>query len=74
MIPAYTYPAPVALYQTPVGGFDTWEAAATAVERCDLDPCSCIEYTGPAPQAPSLVHTETAYGHATRLSFAIKCF
>lgn len=29
-------------YQTPVGTFSTWEEAATACERCDLDPCTCI--------------------------------
>jgi hypothetical protein len=29
-------------YQTPVGRFETWEEAAVACERCDLDPCSCI--------------------------------
>lgn len=29
-------------YETPVGCFNTWEDAATALERCDLDPCECI--------------------------------
>jgi hypothetical protein len=36
----------MAKYQTPVGGFDTWEQAAAACERCDLDPCTCIIYRG----------------------------
>jgi hypothetical protein len=35
-------------YETPVGSFETWEAAAAACERCDLDPCTCIKYTGGA--------------------------
>jgi hypothetical protein len=30
-------------YETPVGCFTTWELAATACERCDLDPCECIK-------------------------------
>jgi hypothetical protein len=30
-------------YATPVGLFRTWEEAAAACERCDLDPCTCIE-------------------------------
>jgi hypothetical protein len=29
-------------YETPLGAFNTWEEAATACERCDLDPCDCI--------------------------------
>jgi hypothetical protein len=29
-------------YATPVGLFKTWEEAATACERCDLDPVTCI--------------------------------
>jgi len=29
-------------YETPVGCFRTWEEAAAACERCDLDPCTCI--------------------------------
>lgn len=30
-------------YETPMGSFNTWEEAATACERADLDPCTCIE-------------------------------
>jgi hypothetical protein len=30
-------------YETPVGSFKTWEEAASACERCDLDPCLCIK-------------------------------
>ena len=67
--------ATTALYETPFGGFDTWEAAAIACERADMDPCDCIKYTGPAATPPALVHAETAsYGQPMRLSFAIKCF
>ena len=66
--------AKTALYETPFGGFDTWEAAAIACERADMDPCDCIKYVGPAATPPALVHAETAYGQTTRLSFAIKCF
>ncbi len=29
-------------YETPLGTFGTWEAAATACERCDLDPITCV--------------------------------
>jgi len=29
-------------YSTPLGLFSTWEDAAIACERCDLDPCTCI--------------------------------
>jgi hypothetical protein len=29
-------------YETPLGAFSTWEAAAIACERCDLDPCTAI--------------------------------
>ena len=31
------------LYETPVGSFDTWEEAALACERRDLDPVACIK-------------------------------
>ena len=31
-------------YQTPLGRFQTWEHAAAACERCDLDPVTCIVY------------------------------
>ena len=31
-------------YETPVGGFGTWEEAMRACERCDLDPVLCIKY------------------------------
>lgn len=30
-------------YQTPFGSFRTWEEAATACERADMDPCTCID-------------------------------
>jgi hypothetical protein len=66
--------ATTALYETPFGGFDTWEDAAVACERADMDPCDCIKYAGPSATPPALVHAETAYGQTTRLSFAIKCF
>ena len=33
-------------YHTPVGAFDTWEDAAEAVEKRELDPCDCIEIVG----------------------------
>ena len=29
-------------YHTPIGIYPTWEAAATACERCDFDPITCI--------------------------------
>lgn len=29
-------------YRTPLGSFQTWEEAAAACERADLDPCNCI--------------------------------
>jgi len=30
-------------YETPVGTFDTWQEAADACERCDLDPCELVK-------------------------------
>lgn len=59
------------LYQTPMGTFPTWEAAADACERADFDPCTCIEikhfdYTD--------VICETAYGSTVRLSNAVRVF
>lgn len=30
-------------YATPMGCFSTWEEAAAACERADMDPCTCIE-------------------------------
>lgn len=33
-------------YETPLGSFQTWEEAADACERVDLDPCACIRYSG----------------------------
>jgi len=44
-------------YTTPVGTFPTWEAAASACERCDLDPVDCIEIAhcpAPSPFAPPM--------------------
>ena len=30
-------------YETPFGTFATWEDAACACERADMDPCTCIK-------------------------------
>lgn len=30
-------------YETPFGTFKTWEEAAAACERADMDPCTCIQ-------------------------------
>jgi hypothetical protein len=54
-------------YQTPVGGFDTWEEAAQAVERCDMDPCDTIKFVD--------VCWEHQDGQdPVRLSFSIRVF
>lgn len=61
-------------YHTPVGAFFTWEDAARAVERCDMDPCEVIAYRPAASSGPELVCRERAYGSDARLSFSVKCF
>jgi len=30
-------------YETPAGTFSTWDAAAAACERMDMDPTTCIK-------------------------------
>ena len=57
-------------YQTPMGSFPTWEQAAIACERADLDPCECIK----AQVSPTDVSYETAYGSTVRLSFPVRVF
>lgn len=57
-------------YRTPMGRFDTWEAAANACERADLDPCTCIV----TEVSPTDVSHETAYGTTVRLSRAIRVY
>lgn len=59
------------IYQTPFGSFDTWEDAATACERADMDPCECIKVIRPEYVDTCL---ETAYGTTQRLSFQIRVF
>ena len=34
-------------YETPFGTFNTWEEAAIACERCDMDPVTCIKMVRP---------------------------
>jgi hypothetical protein len=48
-------------YETPVGTFSTWEQAAAACERSDMDPCDCIEIKQAEPVA-------VAYWSLERLS------
>ena len=57
-------------YQTPLGCFQTWEDAANACERADMDPCDCIKTS----VSPTNVCHETAYGTTQRLSFAVRVF
>jgi hypothetical protein len=57
-------------YKTPMGRFDTWEAAASACERADLDPCTCIKID----VTPTDVIAETAYGTTYRLSNPVRVF
>ena len=57
-------------YRTPMGRFETWEAAAAACERADLDPCTCIV----TEVSPTDVIAETAYGTTVRLSNPIRVF
>ena len=60
-------------YETPMGCFNTWEQAAEACERSDLDPCTCIKIVVPhIPVQTTCI--EHAYGSAQRLSFQIKVF
>lgn len=61
-------------YETPVGTFATWEAAAAACERADMDACSCI-INRPDPSPDTFTTClETAYGSTQRLSFQVKVF
>jgi hypothetical protein len=43
-------------YRTPVGTFKTWEEAAAACERIDMDPCTCIEIPGDRAICNVLTH------------------
>lgn len=38
-------------YKTPIGNFQTWEDAAVACERVDMDPVSCIDIVVSPTQA-----------------------
>lgn len=58
-------------YETPVGTFADWEDAATACERADLDPNTCI-INRPIEFRDTC--TETAYGTSFRLSQAVRVF
>lgn len=57
-------------YQTPMGCFSTWEAAAIACERADLDPCTCIDIQ----VSPTDVSVEHAYGSSFRLSNPVRVY
>ena len=57
-------------YETPVGCFATWEKAADAVSRSDMDPCEVIK----AVVSPTDVSVEWAYGSSFRLSQPIRVF
>ena len=57
-------------YRTPMGCFGTWEEAAVAVERADMDPCACIQTLA----SPVDVSYEVAYGSAMKLSRSIRCY
>jgi hypothetical protein len=63
-------------YETPVGTFGTWEDAAQAVERADMDPCECIKIVrnDPPNAGPSLASYELGPGGVVRLSFQVKVF
>lgn len=61
-------------YSTPFGTFATWEDAASACERMDMDPCELIEYVGDSVAPPSLASYELGPGGVVRLSFQIKVF
>lgn len=60
-------------YETPLGTFRTWEAAAEACEASDLDPCTCIEINR---SEFIMVLTETLPDgtQPVRLSNSIMCF
>lgn len=57
-------------YKTPMGRFETWEAAAVACERADLDPVTCIKIE----VTPVDVSYETAYGVTMRLSRPVRVY
>lgn len=46
-------------YETPVGTYETWEAATAACERCDLDAVGCVKAVRvgavPAVAAPAII-------------------
>jgi len=60
-------------YATPVGEFRTWEEAADACERVDLDACECVEIKR---SEHIMVLTESLPDgtQPIRLSNAIMCF
>ena len=45
-------------YETPVGSFRTYEEAAEACERRDLDPCDCVKYINTRDPKYVAAHTE----------------
>jgi hypothetical protein len=63
-------------YETPVGTFRTWEEAAAACERADLDPCTCIKNVSVVELSPSTVDVWyiTEYGLRQKLSAQIRVF
>lgn len=48
---------PTTEYRTPLGTFRTWEEAAAACDRADLDPVECIEILR-APLLPCWPYTK----------------
>jgi hypothetical protein len=58
-------------YETPLGTFASWEEAAAACERADLDPLTCIKNV---PIEFRDVCVEHAYGSPLRISRAIRVF
>jgi hypothetical protein len=65
--------AQLTVYETPVGTFNTWEEAADACERADMDACECVEIVRPEY---IMVLTEMLPdgSQPIRLSNAIMCF
>ena len=57
-------------YKTPMGSFTTWEEAANACHRVDMDPCTNIV----TEVSPTDVCVEHAYGLAYRLPFQVRVF
>jgi hypothetical protein len=60
------------IYSTPLGSFETYEEAAAACERADLDSTECIEFV--RPDFSEVSHEFCGDTHPIKLSFNVRVF